>query len=696
MNAPLSDSARARRWLQAVALGLIAAWVYAPTLHGDWLWDDLFEVPLNPMLGTWAGLGQIWTGPAGPDYLPLKQSLQWVQWHLWHYHHSGYHLTNIGLQALGAVLLWRTLARFRLRWAWIGGVLFLVHPLFVESVAWISELKNTLAFVPLLLAFGAYLDFDARAPGARRGAYLRALAWFAISMLCKSSGVMFPAVLLLYAWWRHRRVRAADVRASAAFFAISLALGAVTYWYQHHRAMVGWILYQGGLASRIAGAGVALQFYLAKFLWPFALLPIYPRWAMSPPAPVQFLPWLVLGVILAWLWTQRTAWGRAGLFGLGCFLLLIAPVLGFAAMSFLHIAPVADHLAYLPAVGLIGLAVAALERVPPRPGPTLAAGAAAAVLCAGLAWASHGYAGRFANQETLWAYTVARNPASPAVHSNLAFILGHDGQKAASVAEYREALRLAPDDAFAENELAQALEDAGQPAEAIAHFESAVRLDPRFIDPRPRLAHLLYVSGRLPEAVVQYRAALRLQPDVAGWENGLGAALADQGQWDEAISHYQTALRLDPNLPEAENNLGLVLAKKARWNEAIAHFELALKLKPDLAKAHGNLAFALGQTGRKDEAIQHFEQAARLDPDNAEYQNNLGFSLAQGGRSAEAIAPFERALRLNPADASAHYNLGALLQSLGRYQEARAQLTEALRLRPGFVQAQERLAQLPM
>jgi len=682
----------------------LAGWfVYSPALRGNWLWDDLQEIPLNLILRDRAGLAQIWFAQSGPDYFPITSSLQWLQWHLWGEARLGYHLTNLGLHLLGGFLLWRLLRKLGLRFAFFGGLLFVVHPLAVESVAWISELKNTLSLPLLLLSALAYVDYDeagARVgPGGDRPTlqrYLLSVSLFLAALLCKTSVLMFPVVLLLYAWWRRGRIRAVDARASVPFFGLALLLGGVTFWFQIHRAIAGWHLYfyQGNFWSRAIAAGMAIAFYFGKFIWPVGLLPIYPRW--PPLTLLQFTPWALLGLALACLWRKRATWGRHALFGLGFFLVNLIPILGFAPMSFLHIAPVADHFVYLPMVGLVGLTAAGLGAKWPIAGRRwpvsrlIAAGA----ICLLLAIESRQYARMFADQETLWAYTLAHNPRSPAVHDNFAFILRHDGRMAEAIAQYEEALWLSPADAYLESDFAGALVAAGRRREGINHYRRAVALDANLVDARIKLGDSLAKDGQRSEAVANYREALHLSPQLPDVENSLGVALADGGELPEAITHYQAALRLKPDFAEAENNLGLALARQRHWNEAIAHLKSAVGLKPDFAKAHDNLGFALGGSGRPHEAEAEFERATDLAPDVVEYQNNLGSALARIGRTQEAIACFRRALRLEPEDASAHYNLGVMLQTAGLAPEAALHFGEALRIRPDFTAAREHLLQV--
>ena len=341
-------------WLRAAVIVLAGTWVYWPALRGGWLWDDGLEIARNELLHRPGGWWRAWVAPAGLDYYPLKDSLQWVQWHLWGDHTLGYHLTNVGLHLLGALLVWRLLACLGARLGWIGGLLFAVHPLAVESVAWISELKNTLSLPLLLAAMICFVEFDDGCEGGSAGGaaqrvgdppspgfgglrnalhlYLWSIVFFLAAMLAKSSVVMFPVVLLLHAWWRRGRITRRDLRASAPFFAISLALGVVTVWFQQHRA-IGLPAAAPTFLLRLAGAGRAIGFYLAKGAFPTGLIPIYPRWNPDLVSPWQALSWVVIAGALLGFWVKRATWGRHALLGSGWFLVNLLPVLGIIPMA---------------------------------------------------------------------------------------------------------------------------------------------------------------------------------------------------------------------------------------------------------------------------------------------------------------------------------------------------------------------------
>ncbi len=687
-------------WLRALVIVAAGWYALTPSLGGGWLWDDDMYITQNPLLRTGAGLGRIWFAPPGINYFPVTETVQWCQWHLWGNHASGYRLTNLGLHLLSAFLLWRLLTKLFSEApvsgpsavsgraaaggaAWIGGLIFAVHPVGVESVAWVSELKNTLSLPFLLLAMGAYLDFDRGRVGPRNT--LLALLWFVLAMLCKSTVAMFPVVLLLHAWWRRGRIVRRDWLASTPFFGVSLLLGVVTVWFEWHRAMGPGPMPTPGVPHRLAVAGTATMFYLSKSILPVNLLPIYPRWAVRVATLEPFLPWLAMAAVAAWLWRRRVAWSRHCLFGLGFFLLNLAPVLGLVTLAYQRIAWAADHFAYLSLIGLAGLAAAATQGVARRWSGAVPAAVVVGMLLAGK---SHGYAGYFRSEESLWTMTLAHNPGAWPAHNELGVVLMGAGKPQAAVAEFRRAVELYPEYAKSENNLGLALAQAGRPEEAISHYERAYRLQPDLAEVQANLGLAKIDLGRWAEGVACFEKALKLQPDLPVARTGLSRAYlglslaADRaGRGAEALEMAEQSVRDGPGLPEPQNNLGNLLSRAGRIAEAIGPYELAAGLEPGNADFRYNLGLALQSAGRKTEAADRYREALRLNPGMAQAENSLGIVEAELDRPLEAIGHFERALRLQPDNTRAHDNLGLVLRRLGRTREAAAEFEAARRLR---------------
>jgi Tfp pilus assembly protein PilF len=561
-SSPPSPSSRpgATGWrvvlLRALVIVGAGWWIYWPAIQGDWLWDDKELIRDFALIHDPDGLWRIWSDPGSMvDYYPLWSSAEWLQWRLWGDETAGYHVVNLLLHLGSALLVWRFLAKWGLRRAWVGGLIFAIHPVQVESVAWMVELKNTLSLPPFLLAMCAFLDFDERGQGRD---YAQALGWFVVAMLCKTTMALFPVVILLYAWWKRGRVGGRDLKACAPFLAVSLVLGVVTLWFQQHHAIRGHEIALGGFASRVALAGSSLAFYFRQFWWPVGLLPIYPKWTIDPPSPGEFLPWIALGAMIFLCWRKRATWGRHVLLGCGFFVINLAPFLGFVPAYYMSFSWVLDHVLYIPVIGLIGLAIAGWEDVEGRQRSPAVRGLGTGivmVVAALMAWESHGYAGRFADEESLWTYTLERNPAAWPAHNNLGTLRLREGRFKEAMEQFQEVLRIYPQLEEAHNNLGNALLQLGRRPEAIEQYEAAIHLNPSYSSPRFNLAAALTQAGRIPEAMAQYRALLEVDPNDAESHQYLGELLLHSGRAAEAAEQFGAALRNDPHYADWQRRL---------------------------------------------------------------------------------------------------------------------------------------------
>lgn len=648
---PAATRDREPAWPAAAVLLGVAFFVYWPALGGGWLWDDNVDLTDNLLLRDWRGLGKIWFTPTTLDYYPLKFTVQWIQWQLWGDNVTGYHLTNVVLHGCAGILLWRVFARLGLRFAWCGALLFIVHPLAVESVAWIAELKNALSLPPLLLALLAW--FDHEESGGQRP-YWKSVAWFLAAMLCKSSVVMFPVALLLFTWWKRGRIAISDARKLAPFFAIALVLGLVTIWFQFNRALDGDSVALGGWFSRLGLAGSSLSFYAWKAVWPAGLLPIYPQWQINPPSLWLLGPWAMIVVLTAWSWSRRAAWGRHALLGGGWFVLHLLPFVGFVPISFMRFTWVMDHFTYVALPGLIGLTLAGAQALP-RPHFALTGLIATAALLTGI---SRIDAARYRDSRIFWEHAVAHHGRSAIAHNNLG----------------------------------RALADHDEWSRALGAFEEALRLNPASFEARLNLGNTLRKLGRTTESLEYLQAAVRQKPDVAAAHHALGQTQETLGRTDEAKASYQRALRLDPNYVVAMDSHGQSLARAGRHAEAQDVFTAALRANPKLPEVHHHLAMSLNAVGKTVEALAHFEDAARLAPDSAEAHNNLAAALVAAGRLADAVGSFERAVALRGEFIDARLNLGLVLRQLHREQEAVPHFEAVLRVQPGSLRGHYHLA----
>ncbi len=654
------------------AFGLLVALVlacYWPALRGGELWDDAAHIT-RPDLRGWIGLARIWTAPGETQqYYPVLHSAFWVEHRLWGDATLGYHLAN-ALEHAAACLLLALILR-RLRPAvppgaeWIAAALFAVHPVCVESVAWISEQKNTLSLDFYLLAGLAYLNFHRTRQIAP---YLAASACFILALGTKSVTATLPAAVLVVLWWTRGALDwRRDIVPLLPWFGLAVAAGTVTAWIE--RTIIG---AQGAEFSllpvqRLFLAGRIVWFYLGKLVWPTDLMFIYPRWNAAG-AGLAWSGWLagVLAITVGCAALRRRTRGplAAWLFFVGS----LAPALGFVDVYPFRFSYVADHFQYLPALGIVVLAAGGFARwLGGLTGPVRFAAAALgwAILTA-LAALAHQASRPYRNSAALYRATLERNPACWMAHNNLGAELAKSPDELPrALAHYREALRLKPDYAEAHNNLGYALARMpGGATEAIAQFAAALRTEPGFIEARLNLANTLAQDpARLEAALAQYAEVLRRDPANAEAHFCAANALATRPDHrSDALAEFAQALRLRPDYAEAQANLAGVLAMlPGRLDEALAHYEESLRLDPNLARTHYSLAVVLERLGGRTAAAQReYEEALRLDPDYAKAHNNLAILYAEQGNLALARRHWQAALRLKPDYADARRNLDLL------------------------------------
>ncbi|MCE0499336.1 MAG: tetratricopeptide repeat protein, partial [Methylacidiphilales bacterium] len=629
------------------------------------------------------------------------------------------------LYAFSALLLLKILRCLEVPGAWLATAIFALHPVQVESVAWVSELKNMLSGVFYFSAALAYLKFD-RTREAK--AYGFSLLLFVLGLLSKSVIATLPAALLVVFWWKRGKLSwKEDVLPLVPFFLVGMASGLLTAWVERRFVGAEGAEFNYTLIERTLIAGRAVWFYLGKVFWPADLIFIYPHWDVSETVWWQYLfpaGAVMVAVVLAWL-SRR--W-RGPLAGFLFFAGTLFPALGFLNVYPFRYSFVADHFQYLACLGIIIPCAAGIARlmdfVIPKKGWLQAGLYSGLLLVLGvLSWQR---VWAYESEETLWNDTISRNPTCLMARNNLGNVLLQKGQVDEAIAQYekileinpndsegrnnlgnallkkgqadeamvqyRKALEINPKDATADYDLGNAFLQKGHVDEAMIQYQKALKTNPNSVLARFNLGNAFLQKGQVDEAMTQYQMALEIDPDYAMAHFNLGSALAQKGQVDEAMVQYQKALEIDPNNAMAHFNLGNALLQKGQMDEAIAQFEKGLEINPKDATAHYDLGNALLQKGQMDEAIAQFEKALEINPNYADGHNNLGVALFQEGRVDEAIAQFRKALEINPNSDLAHNSLGIAFFQTKRIDEAIVQFQEALRLNPHDSEAQSNLA----
>lgn len=575
-----------RDWFFCLILAVVTVMAYQPSWHGGLLWDD-DECVTPPELRSLDGLRRIWFVPrATGQYYPLLYTSYWIQQRLWGDSTSGYHLVNLLLHIGCVVLVLKILRFLRIPGAELAAIIFALHPVNVETVAWISERKNTLSGLFGLAATLSYLRFD---ENRIKRSYALAIGLFVLGLLSKTAIVTLPLAWLAILWWKRGAI---SLRREAVpvtpFLLLSAAAGLVTSWFEYGNMGYKSRILDLTLLDRCLIAGRAFWFQLRNLFWPSNLMFVYPRWNINAAVWWQYLFPLAVVALLLILWSLRR-WSRAPLAGVLVYLLLLLPSLGFLNIYFFLYSFVADHWQYLACLGII---------TPCASGIVLLAGrterwrdwlepATTAVLGGVLFVLTWQQSRMYTDIETLYRTTIARNPACWMAQVNLGNILYKENRISEATDLFNQASEIKP---------------------AVAHYS---------------LGNALIDKNRTSEAIEEYRRALRINPDYAEAHNNLASALLLTGRTSDAIAEFEHALRINPDSAEAQNNLGNALIQTGRASEAMDHFKQALRIAPDSASAHNNLAAAFAAMGRISEAIQELKMALRINPNNAEVRNNL-------------------------------------------------------------------------
>jgi protein O-mannosyl-transferase len=713
-----------------IFLAVATLLVFGQTLHHGFVnYDDNMYVYKNPVVQkglTWEGFRWALTYGNIGHWHPLTWLSHMLDCQLYGLQAGGHHLTNLLLHGAAAILLFLVLRRmtgFLWRSAFVAAV-FAIHPLRVESVAWVAERKDVLSAFFFMLTLGAYVRYVRRPPSMIR--YGAVVLLFALGLLSKNMLVTMPFVLLLLDYWPLGRFSSFTPQVLRRRVAEKIPLFVLTVGSCVATALVPEKMSAGDSLSfglRLENAVVSYVTYLWQMIHPVGLACVYPN-------PIKYLPlWQVAGALGLLLAISGVIWAfrrthPCFVVGWLWYLGMMIPVIGIVQISYYaH----ADRYTYLPQIGLyLLLTWAAADLCAGWRHRRLVLGGLATVILAALIWCAHTQASYWRNDETLWTHTLACTsgnivgeiylgnalcqkghvdaaithyqralqiePNSVKAHIVLGNALLQKGHVDAAIPYYQKALQIEPENSEAHNNLGNALLRKGHVDAAITQFQKALQIEPDYADACYNLGIALFQKGHVDAAIVHYQKALQIEPDYADACYNLGNALLQKGSVDAAITQYQRDLQIEPENSEAHNNLGNALLQKGSVDAAISHYQTALQIKPDYADACYNLGNALLQKGHVDEAIVHYQKALQIEPNSVKTHINLGNALFQKGSVDEAISHYQKALQIEPENSEAHNNLGNALLQKGSVDEAIVHYQKTLQITPDNAEVRKNLA----
>ncbi len=587
--------------------------VYQPAMRGDFLWDDDDYVTRNHLLTDVDGWRKIWFSTEHPSqYFPMTYSVFRVQHRFWGLNPLGYHLVNTLLHATNAVLLYRVLLTMEVPGAMLAAALFALHPIQVESVAWITELKNVLSLFFSLLSLLAWLAWR-RHKGQRSSFFVLALLFFLCAAFSKTTAVVLPVIFLIIAWYQRDRIDRRYLGYFLPLLAIGFGLGMLTIWWERNIAGTRGAEFSFSLAERLLIAGRALWFHLGKLVWPAHLSFSYPRWEIDAGAALQYLWPLTAIAAIAAAWRFREWGGRGPAAAMAVYLAALAPLLGFIPLYTFKYSYVADHYQYMASIGPLSLAAAFFRPRNGSPGPIrrLLLPLLLVSLYGALSWQQ---SQAYRNPETLWQDTLAKNPLSWMARNNLGSHLVERGRTEEALVQLRESLKLNPGHVKTLNLLGFALAKKGEREQAESYYRAALRSQPTFEPALTNLGILLVETGRTIEAELPFREALRLAPGSPITLNNLGIVMHLRGRRAEAVALFQAALSRDPEYPEALVSMGNVYDQTGTVTEARRQYARAARHRPPSHVSKTNLTQPKNLGTDSDRATTEYGYALQIDP----------------------------------------------------------------------------------
>ena len=670
--------------LAFAALCLMVIVSYLPAmLWGGFVWDDNLCIKVDPVRDV-SGLQQIWFSPSAIEeedhYWPLVYTTFWLEHKLWGFAPTGYHIVNVLLHLVNVLLLWHLLRRLAVPGAWVVAAVFAVHPLHVESVAWIIERKDVLSGLFYLGAMLTWMRFVEQ-PNSR--SYVWSLVLYVAGLLSKSIVVTLPAALLIWHWWKQGRVISTDLLRSVPFFAVGLVivLGDLSFYRSGTTTSFDY-----SLVERTLIAARALWFYAGKLLWPSELAVIYPRWDIGVADPLAWGYLVAAVALVVALWHFRSRIGRGPLAGVLFFAVTVSPVLGFVDYGYMNYAFVADRFQYLAGIGVMAAIIGAIAygvgRLPDLWQKGALGIAVVTIVVLGLlTWRQ---ANIWQDEETLNRHIIELNPQARNAHRHLAKALSNQGRYEEALDPARVAVEQRPEYYKAHVTLGLIFVELSRFEEAETHLRRAVELNPEVHSTRLKLSDVLYNQGRYEEALDVARTAVDQRPDSFTAHGILGAILTALGRYEEAETHLRRTIALNSQARKAHFNLGEALHNQGRSEEAVDAYRAAIEQGLDDALTHSKLGMVLIRLERFEEAETHLRRAIELDPSYTETLYSLAKIRFKQQRYDEMLKLYQQIIEIDPTDALAYGDMGVALFLLNRHDEALRSFDQALSLDPAM------------
>jgi tetratricopeptide (TPR) repeat protein len=644
-------------WQNSLFVLLIATatiFAYRPAWNGGFIWDDDAYVTNNELLTAPDGLRRIWFSFDAPSqYFPLVYTTFRFEHALWGLAPAGYHWVNLLLHVANALLVWRVLLGLKVPGAWLASAIFALHPMQVESVAWITERKNVLMGLFFLLTLLTWIAFVDQATRRRWSFYVLALILYTLALSAKTTACTLPAALLLIVWLRKKPIDRRRILQVVPFILLGLAAGLLTVWWERYHQGTRGALFALTPIERILVASRAIWFYLGKLIWPAKLTFIYPRWTIDSTQLLDYAWVAATAIAASAIYFARRYIGRGLPAAAVFFVTTLSPVLGFVMLYTFRYTFVADHYQYLASIGPIALASAGMMTLADRAraARSLILTTVLGVLMS-LGLLSWRQSHMYGDIEQLWRTTIAQNPSCWMAHNNLGVVLVQEGQVDEAIDNYQTALQMQPDYADADYNLGNALLAKGEVEEALRHCQRAVAIQPNDPEAQLALANALLYNRQIDEAIVHYQKAMALRPYYFGAHYNLSRALLEKGEVDAAISHSRVAVSIQPNNADANISLAVALTDKGLIADAIGYYEKALRLSPESIPAQNNLAWLLATSVNSEirngtKALELASEANRLSGEkNPLVLRTLAAAYAELGQFLNALQAAQTAHRI--------------------------------------------------